>query len=195
MKLIKKILLYLTAFNPMVFLLLLSSIIQIQFSDELSWNKQNIIVISSFLIFLIITFIIAVIFVKKPLRNDSCKVVLIEVKNLTDSYFLGYFALFVMLDLSFDLMSLESLIIPAILIIIIGVVYISNDLYYINPLFNLFGYKFFDIKYQKNNVNKQYSVRIFSKNNLEKYIDEEIEMDYSIYNFSKQRNELNKIKK
>ncbi len=195
MKLIKKILLYLTAFNPMVFLLLLSSIIQIQFSDELSWNKQNIIVISSFLIFLIITFIIAVIFVKKPLRNDSCKVVLIEVKNLTDSYFLGYFALFVMLDLSFDLMSLESLIIPAILIIIIGVVYISNDLYYINPLFNLFGYKFFDIKYQKNNVNKQYSGRIFSKNNLEKYIDEEIEMDYSIYNFSKQRNELNKIKK
>lgn len=78
------------------------------------------------------------------------------------------------------------LIVLGLIIIMIGVVYISNNLYYINPLFNLLGYKFMNIKYKNLEGNIEREANIFTRKQLEKEIGSVIEVENSEFDFSKE---------
>ena len=59
-----------------------------------------------------------------------------------------------------------------IVLVLIGVVYIKNDMYYINPLINILGYSFYDleIKTKSGEVKK---IKVFFKGSVKinaKYI-------------------------
>ena len=51
------------------------------------------------------------------------------------------------------------------ILIFIGVVYINNSLYYINPLLNILGYKFFDITY-RDETGEIGTAKIFSRSDI-----------------------------
>ena len=48
----------------------------------------------------------------------------------------------------------------------IGVVYVKNKLFFINPFLNILGYNFYDISYKHINDEKIYHTRIFFKGKL-----------------------------
>lgn len=102
------------------------------------------------------------------LTNKSQKLQKIKIickKNTTDEHFLGYFSLFVLFAISFDLTKLSMFVIFVFILFMIGVVYVKNKLFYINPFLNIMGFNFYDIDYVSKN-GEQLSTKIFFKGDL-----------------------------
>lgn len=141
----KKILLYLSAFVPLYFLISIKIIIDL-INANLSWNFLNTIS----LILFIILMILGTIGAKEAIAHKSTKTTKIEIisrKNITEQYFLGYFSLFVLFALTFELEKISMFIVFILIIILIGIVYIKNNLFYINPFLNILGYNFYQVEY------------------------------------------------
>jgi fatty-acid desaturase len=102
----------------------------------------------------------------KQKTNEQAKIKVISKKNLTDQHFLNYFSLFVLLALTFDLSKICFICVLVVIMVFIGVVYIRNNIFYINPLLNIMGYSFYDITYEDEDGERQ-EIRIFHKGKIE----------------------------
>ena len=98
-------------------------------------------------------------------NKEYDSVTVIRKQNLTDQHFLNYFSLFVLLALTFDLSKFCFVCVFVILQVFIGIVYIKNNIFYVNPLLNILGYSFYDIVYQ-NGAGEEKEMRIFYKGEL-----------------------------
>ena len=160
----KNVLLFLSAFIPMYFLIIVKLLIEI-LNKNLSFNVLNTLV----LIVLVVVIILGVVGVKAEVNNKqqkSRKVTILTFKNITDQHFLGYFSLFVLFAITFDLSKVSMAIVFALILTMIGVVYVKNKLFYINPFLNILGYNFYDISYKDFNSDATHETRIFYKGNL-----------------------------
>lgn len=161
----KDLLLFFSAFLPMYVLIFLKLIIDIIFKNK-SFNILNTINIITLLLLIMIG-IIGIIWNVYKSKDNSKEIVILEINNITDKHFLGYFSLFVLFALQLDLTYVSGYFIYIVILILIGIVYIKNSLYYINPLLNILGYSFYDIAYIEVGNNKKANSRIFCKNKLE----------------------------
>lgn len=159
-----KFILYISAFVPMYVLFLLNLIIEI-INKNLTLNITNTCVLIV-LIFLTIVGVSGLIIIIDNKGTESEIVTIISKKNLTDQHFLNYFSLFVLLALAFDLSKICFVAVFVLILVFIGIVYIKNNIYYINPLLNIMGYSFYDIVYLDKN-NKKLEKRVFFKGELE----------------------------
>ena len=160
----KNILLYLSAFMPMYFLICVKQIIEI-IMGNIKINLLSIIVF----VFLGLVVILGGIGLYMEVFNkkqSSKEVVIIKKKNLTDQHLLGYFSLFVLFAITFDLSRLSMFIVFIIILIMIGVVYVKNKLFFINPFLNILGYNFYDITYRVIDGEKEERSKIFYKGDL-----------------------------
>ncbi len=165
MNFIKNLLLYISAFMPMYVLILIKLVVEI-INDNLSFNVLNTLNLVTLLL-LISLGIIGLVWNIHLNNEESKEIVIIEKRNITDQHFLGYFSLFVFFAIPLDLSNMSNYCIYVITIILIGVVYINNSLYYINPLLNILGFNFYDITYHEKNKTKLRSAKIFYRGNLE----------------------------
>jgi len=159
-----KIILFISAFVPMYLLFLINLIVELC-NKNLSFNITNTIV----LIVLIILFLIGTIglfVVINSKDNTKEEIVVLSKKNLTDQHFLNYFSLFVLLALTFDLSKICFVCVFVVIVIFIGIVYIKNNIYYVNPLLNILGYSFYDITYV-DFQNQTSEIRIFYRGDVE----------------------------
>ena len=186
MKFLKKLMFFLIAFNPMYVILIVMSVIQIETSEEIEWSGFFLGFVIGLSILSLLTLLAAIVYVFKSSKKTTEEVEILSAKNVTGNFFLEYFSLFGLLALSFDISNPYMLIILGLIIIMIGVVYISNNLYYINPLFNLLGYKFINIKYKNLEGNIEREANIFTRKQLEKEIGSVIEVENSEFDFSKE---------
>lgn len=186
MKLLKKLMFFLIAFNPMYLILITMSIIQIETSENLKWNGFFIGFVIALSVVFLLTLIVAMIYVFKSSKKTTEKIEVLSAKNVTDDFFLEYFSLFGLLALSFDISNPYTLIVLGLIMAMVGVVYIRNNLYYINPLFNLLGYKFMNITYKTIEGNTKREANIFTRRQLEKEIGSIIEVENSEFDFSKE---------
>lgn len=173
MGLFKKIGLYLSSFSPLFALLIVKELIEI-LNQNWSFNFLNTSMLLLLFVLLIIGVSILFITISQIRLNRSTKIIkVISKTNVTDEHFLGYFSLFVLFAVSFEIEMYSMALIFFLVLTFIGIVYIKNDMYYINPLINLFGYSFYDIEYKdldgdtknmrvffkgKLNVNKKYTL-------------------------------------
>lgn len=158
-----KIMLFLSAFAPLYLLVELNLIIEI-INDNLHFNVLNTIMLALMLVLFVMGIMGIIILLNK--KNTSTKIKIIKLNNITDQHFLGYFSLFVLFALSLDLSKISYAVVFLIIQVLIGIVYIKNSMFYVNPLLNIIGYSFYDIIYLDINENKIYSTRVFSKHNL-----------------------------
>ena len=162
---LKDIFLFFSAFLPMYVLILLKLIVDIFFGNK-TFNVLNSINIST-LLFLIIAGIIGIVWNIYKTKEKSKEIVVLSIKNTTEQHFLGYFSLFVLFALQFDLTYVSGYCTYVLIIIFIGIVYIKNSLYYINPLLNILGYSFYDISFREIDKTEERCARIFCKRKLE----------------------------
>lgn len=158
----KKIFLFLSAFIPMYFLLWVKLVLDI-INHNLTFNVLN----TTFFILLIIVIIVGSFGTFKIIYDDQLKstyVTIVESNNITDQHFLGYFSLFVLSAVSFDLSKVNMAVVFVFIIVMIGIVYIKNQLFYINPFLNIFGYNFYKITYIEDNKTK--TDYVFCKNDI-----------------------------
>ena len=117
--------------------------------------------------------------------SASESVIIKDAENITADYYFTYFSLFV---LTFATVSIE---VPAqfcntiILHILLILVYVKNQMFFINPLINIWGYKSFKITFaKKNNPDVLMTIKVFTKENLEQRQDKAFRVAYSDSNFS-----------
>lgn len=139
--------LYLSSFAPLFLLLLIKELIEI-LNQNWSFNFLNtamLLLLFAFLIIGICTFLIIVKKINGNRLNKTIKI--ISKSNITDQHFLGYFSLFVLFAVSFEIEMYSMACVFFVVLLLIGIVYIKNDMYYINPLINILGYSFYDVEY------------------------------------------------
>ena len=160
----KNILLYLSAFVPMYALILIKQIIEILVGN-IKFNFVDIFVIILLMTVIILGFI--GLKLEMTRKRQTIKVIkVIDKTNTTDEHFLGYFSLFVLFSITFDLSKISMLVVFILIIIMIGIVYVKNKLFYINPLLNLLGFNFYDIVYKTENEQSKQTTKIFFKGDL-----------------------------
>lgn len=82
-------------------------------------------------------------------RQTFATTEIISYKNVTCENFLPYFPLFVLFALAFELEHISMAIVYVLILIMIGVVYIKNDLFYINPFLNIIGFNSYIVTYKQ----------------------------------------------
>ena len=181
----KKIVLYISAFVPMYILFLINLVVEL-INSNLTLNILN----TGVLCVLSILIMIGIVGIYIVINSNDEKFEEIEIvskKNITDQHFLNYFSLFVLLALAFDLSKFCFVCVFVVILIFIGVVYIKNNIFYVNPLLNILGYSFYDVMY-KDKLGKQKEKRIFYKGHLE--VGEGIK--YKLFTTDKNLNFLSK---
>ena len=155
-----------------MYILFLINLIVELINQNLTLNILNTCVLIT-LVALILLGWCGLIFIIKNQKGKSKKCKIVSKKNLTDQHFLNYFSLFVLLALAFDLSKFCFVCVFIVLHIFIGVVYIKNNIFYVNPLLNILGYSFYDITIK--NGDSMSELRIFFKGEIE------VDKNYSLY--------------
>ena len=76
------------------------------------------------------------------------------------------FYLGVLFAITFDLSKVSMLIVFVLILAMIGVVYVKNKLFYINPFLNILGFNFYNITYKEEGEDKELTTKIFFKGDL-----------------------------
>lgn len=161
---LKNIMLFLSAFIPMYFLIWVKLVMEL-INDNLHFNVLNTIVF----IALIVVIVLGLLGLKLEIFNQkekSQKVIIMEWNNITDRHFLGYFSLFVLFAITFDLSKVSMVVVFVLILCMIGVVYVKNKLFYINPFLNILGFNFYKISYKIENDEQVLQTHIFYRGNL-----------------------------
>lgn len=142
-------------------LLMLQILVEI-LNQNLTFDVLNIIIII-LLTILIILGIIGLLWNLKWDKSETTEIKILSTTNITDQHFFGYMSIFILFTLSFDISNMSMFLTTIIILAMIGVVYIHNKIFYINPLLNILGYSFYEIEYiTKNNSNPQ-TAKVFYK--------------------------------
>ncbi len=158
-----KLSLFLSAFTPLYLLITLNLVLEI-LNDNLHFNVLNTTLLV-LMIILITCGVIGVVVLLKP-KATGDEILVLDSSNITDQHFLGYFSLFVLFALSFDLSKVSYSCVFLLIQILIALVYIKNNMFYINPLLNIIGYSLFNITYKDINLNKIKTTKVFYKGNF-----------------------------
>lgn len=180
MQKIKNLLLYISAFIPMYFLIIVKILLDI-INGNLSFNILNTSMCISMLI-LIMLGIVGVIWAIRFNNDKKINIIVLEKNNTTDQHFLGYFSLFVLFALSFELEKVSEACVFVLILFMVGIVYLNNKLFYINPFLNILGFNFYDIKFKVENEEKIKTAKIFFRGEIE--LNKNYEVDLKNINFS-----------
>ena len=145
-KFFKNLLLYISAFVPMYVLVFVKLIVEI-INDNLHFNVLNTVNLVTLLL-LIGGGVFGLWWNVCKDEGQAIEIEMIAKENTTDKHFLGYFSLFVFFAIPLDLSLVSAYCVYVLVLVMIGVVYINNSLYYINPFLNLLGYNFYDVRYR-----------------------------------------------
>ncbi len=159
----EKIMLYLSSFVPMYLLLLIKILVEI-LNHNLTFNILNTTMVV-LLSMLIISGCVGLYLCTNSPKNKTSIVTIKSFENITDQHFLGYFSLFVLFSLTFEIERVSMAIVFVLILILIGIVYINSDLFYINPFLNILGYTFYNITYIDSRGD-EHSLKIFYKGEL-----------------------------
>lgn len=157
-----KIILFVSAFVPMYAVFWVILLVEI-INENLRWNITNTVVFVSLIVLMLVGAIGLITLISKS-KKDFKKIKILSKKNVTDQHFLNYFSLFVLLALTFDLSKICFIIALVLILVFIGVVYIRNNIFYVNPLLNILGYSFYDVVFEENGERRE--LRIFYKGEL-----------------------------
>lgn len=125
----------------------------------------------------------------KKLSRTTVKIV--KAENITADYYFTYFSLFVISFFGVDPTKCKDVFVFAFLMVLIIWVYVANDMFFVNPMLNICGYKSFQITYTKSKTAteadkepKSVEIRVFSRELLNRKIGETRFVTYSPHDFS-----------
>ena len=119
-------------------------------------------------------------------------VILTKADNVTADYYFTYFSLFVISFFGVDPTNLKDVLIFSFLMALIIWVYIANEMFFVNPVLNILGYKSFSIVYYKNSTSKAdqqeevktFEIKVFSKEHLNRTLGKDFFLTFSPLDFS-----------
>lgn len=191
----RKVVLYLSAFLPMLFVMWLKELLVmvemvLTKTEDYSWkdiytNKYLIAVV----VFIVLIAISTGVLLYRNRKVSVYTIKLESVKNKTAEYYLAYYSLFILALMGFSLVSPVDLVILGLLIVILGIVYIKNDLFFINPTINIFKSYIYEVEYKQGK--EIISKLIISKEKIDKKDTIELEVSEFEFTFLRKKYESN----
>lgn len=159
-----KFLLFVSSFIPLYVLIFLKVLIDIT-QGNLSFNVTNSLLLSFCLLLCAggIAGVVAMLKSKKQCQEIS----IVEFVNVTDQSYLSFFSLFVLFAVSFEIEYISMFVVYCVVLVFIGLVYVKNELFYINPFMNLIGYSCYQITF-KTAQGQQCCRKMFARFQLKK---------------------------
>ena len=122
---------------------------------------------------------------KKPVK-------IVKAENITADYYFTYFSLFVISFFGVDPTNCKDILVFSFLMVLIIWVYVANDMFFVNPVLNICGYKSFQITYAKSKTTSMaadseqqlFEIRVFSREHLNRKIGKNLYVTYSPHDFS-----------
>ena len=165
MRFLKNLFLYFSAFIPLFVLLVVKLLIDI-FNQNLSWNFLNTLNLA--LLCTMITFgTLGILWNTIWSGEKVVKIFVKKSEEITDMYFLQYFSLFVLFAVPLDISYFNEFFVYIIILVFIGIVYINCSLFYINPLLNILGFRFYNTTFVNENGETK-TAKIFSRTKIYK---------------------------
>lgn len=180
---VKNLFLYFSAFVPMYFLIILRLVLDMAFdnihSNWFVWLEISL--LSAVILMGIVGLLSNTLYSS---QKQEMTILIVQAKNITDKHFLGYFSIFILFALSFDFSHISMSCIFLCISIFVGIVYIKNKLFYINPLLNILGYSFFELTYRQDNATD--TLKVFYKGDtLQNGINKKITVTNDKFGFIK----------
>jgi len=163
---IVKLILFLSSYIPLILIIILQMLrlsldnlktpLSLSLHNTKTWNNiWNLKYI--YPIFLLIVISIALIILLKIVLhctkdpNLTTDIDIQEVNNMNSNYITNYFSVYIFPFITLNMTSLDGVGTVIILTVIIGYVYIKNDILYINPILNIiFKYNIYSIEIKEN---------------------------------------------
>lgn len=164
MKFLKNLMLYISAFMPMYVLVLVKLVVEL-INANLTFNVLNSINLATLILLCLIS-VGGLLWNIKFNKDVSKEVKILSKQNITDRHFLGYFSLFVLFAINLDLSYVSFYCVYVLTLVLIGIVYMQNSLYYINPFLNILGFSFYDIEYVEVGSQEKRHAKIFHRGEL-----------------------------
>ena len=128
----------------------------------------------------------------KSQRRSKESIILLKANNVTADYFFPYFSLFVISFFTVDPTKFSDILILGFLVIFIILVYVRNDMYFINPILNIIGYRSFAIAYQRTSSSKSQEsegikileTKVFATEYLNRKVGKPYFISFSPHDFS-----------
>ena len=156
----RKIFVYISSYIPLYFLILVKELVEIA-NGNLTFNITNsIMLLINFLLIIIGTIGIIYTFKVEPYK----KIMIVEARNLSCQNFFPYFPIFVLFALAFDLEHISMSVVYLFILAMVGIVYVKNDLFHVNPFLNIIGFSNYEIVIREGKTTKKY--HIFSINKI-----------------------------
>ena len=99
-----------------------------------------------------------------------------SIKNKSSEYYLAHYSVFILALMEFSLVNLVDLIVLGLLLIVLGIVYIKNDLFFMNPTINIFQSYIYEVEYDNGHTTMQKiiisPVKLYEGNKIEIDISE-----------------------
>lgn len=180
----KKIILYLSAFLPMLLIMWIREsvypLLDI-WAGKLEWADLSPSPLLITELMLMIGIASALFLLMKSNRKVATKKIKIDVvKNRTAEYYLAYYSLFILSLIGFSLTEVRDIIVLILLLTVLGIVYIKNELYFINPTINIFRSFIYEVEYSsgKEKIGKL----LISKDKLK--INQIVDIEVSEFEFA-----------
>lgn len=175
--------LFISSYVPLYFLLITKNILERctnrgKFIINIEKLKQAVffneindyaIIILSFLI------VISILFLKRLIKNegDTHYYTIIEVEEQTGTVYFNYISIYLLSCLGLTLSNITDVFVLFFLMLIVGFIYISNHMTYMNPLFQLLGYKIYEGNVSSKSTNKSLRSVIIVPKDIELNKDQE----------------------
>ncbi len=166
--------LFISSYIPLYILLIVKNILERCTSEgrfALSFSKLrtaiffdeiNDYAIAAFFLLTIISLIYLKVLLKQPEGNHHFSI--IDIEDQTGNVYFNYISIYLLSCLGLTLNRIVDVFVLLFVMLIVGYIYISNHMTYMNPLLQLFGYKIYEGMVHSDSTNKSFnSVIIVSK--------------------------------
>ena len=158
-----KILLFTSSYIPLYILLLVKFILE-KFEQRVKFKLIDFIIIVSILVIVCISFLYLILKLWLTKKDMVKEYEVKKCKNETVNYFFNYIAVYLISCMGLSLTRYADLFVVVFLMLLIGFIYVSNNIIYLNPVLNLIGYKIYEMELYYSGTNEQFYSIVILKN-------------------------------
>lgn len=169
---LRKIILFISSYIPLYILMICKNILE-RITDKgrfINIFNRNFIwfdeVNDYALVILVILVVISLIYLVVKIKSTSGEKYykIISVEDETSNYYFNYISVYLLSCLGLTLNNIVDVFILFFIMFIVGIIYISNNMTYMNPTLNLLGYKVYRSRVKMISTNLEFESILISSN-------------------------------
>lgn len=168
-----KVVLFISSYIPLYILLILKNVLERITSEGVFLNLaikiKNAVFFDSVNDFavVVLTFlsIYSFWYLKRKIRkaNGEKKFIIITIKDETSNNYFNYISVYLLSCIGLSLNSIVDIFVFIFLMVVVGFIYINNNMTYLNPTINLLGFKIYEMEVESVYTNQRIESIVITK--------------------------------